>query len=359
VKAKGSKRELSGRQQNSLSPGTGGEGAHSSPFTLHALLGAALTLFAAALRPAHAEDALTLVLNWTPGAEHAPFFFAHDQGWYARAGIALNIEPVLGSPGAARRAAGEARSVAVADFVSVLRGQAQGVDVTAVLVLQPVSPWAFYFSEGGGVAGPSDFPGKRLAAQSQDPMRALWSVLAKRAGVDPGAVHWIEMANAAKPEALARREIDVALNPFLHNHLSYRKALGERMRVSWWHDLGFAAYGHVLVAGPALIDQDPDLLRRFVQVTQQAWSQCLATPQPCIDALGGANRHLDAAEQREVWDLVLQLARKDSNRGDSAGAFDQERVMATWRDLRSAFGLSELSGPKTSNVFLSPQRSNQ
>jgi NitT/TauT family transport system substrate-binding protein len=315
-------------------------------------------LFAAAVRPACAEDALTLVLNWTPGAEHAPFFFAHEQGWYAHEGIALRIEPVLGSPGAVQRAAGDARSVAVADFVSVLRTQAQGIDVTAVLVLQPVSPWAFYFHEGGSIAGLSDFTGKHLAAAPQDPMRALWKVVAGRAGIDPGAVRWVDIANAAKPEALARREIDVALNPFLHNHLIYRTALGERMRVLWWHDLGFAAYGHVLVAGPVLIGEDADLLRRFVRVTQRAWSQCLAAPQPCIDALQRANPDLDALEQRALFDAATQLARKASP-DDSSGAFDQERVAATWRDVRSAFGLNETSRPKTSNAFLSPQRSNQ
>ena len=315
-------------------------------------------LFAAAVRVACAEDALTLVLNWTPSAEHAPFFFAREQGWYAHEGIALQIEPVLGSPNALQRAASDARSVAVADFVSVLRGQARSIDVTAVLVLQPVSPWAFYFGQGTGIAAPSDFTGKRLAAQPQDPMRALWSVVAKRAGVDPGSIHWVDMANAAKPEALARREIDVALNPFLHNHVSYRKALGEQVRVLWWHDLGFTPYGHVLVAGRALIDEDPDLLRRFVRVTQRAWAQCLAAPQPCIDELEKANPHLDAAEQRELFDVAAQLARKASL-DELPGAFDRQRVMATWRDVRSAFGLDEAPGPKTSNAFVSAQRSNQ
>jgi len=31
-------------------------------------------------------------LNWTPTADHSPFYYAKAQGWYAKAGIDLSIE---------------------------------------------------------------------------------------------------------------------------------------------------------------------------------------------------------------------------------------------------------------------------
>ena len=32
--------------------------------------------------PAHAGEAVNLILNWTPTADHSPYYFAKAQGWY-------------------------------------------------------------------------------------------------------------------------------------------------------------------------------------------------------------------------------------------------------------------------------------
>lgn len=293
-----------------------------------------------------AEEQLTVVLNWAPNAEHAPLFHARQQGWYAQAGIAVEIEPVLGSPVAIERAMRGAHTLAVADFVAWLRASAAGAEGAAVMALEHGSPYAFYFDRRARLAGPGDFAGRRLAAQPQDPMRTLWPVLAAR-HVRPGtpssaasktaAVRWVDMGNAAKPEALARGEIDVALNPFLHNHLAYAAALSEQLDVAWWRDFGFEAYGLVLISGADLMRDAPALLRRFVAVTQRAWAQCRAAPTPCIDALIAAQPDLDRADSVALWQLAQPGPEATA---DAPGdAFDSARVERTWTDVEAAFGV--------------------
>jgi NitT/TauT family transport system substrate-binding protein len=313
-------------------------------------------LLAALCCAAQADERLTVVLNWVPNAEHAPLFHARRQGWYARAGIAVEIEPVLGSPIAIERATRGAHTLAVADFVAWLRASAGGAQGAAVMVLEHGSPYAFYFDRRAGLAGPGDFAGRRFAAQPQDPMRALWPVLAARhlragtpasAAGATAAVRWVDMGNAAKPDALARGEIDVALNPFLHNHLAYAAALGERLGVAWWRDLGFEAYGLVLISGAALMRDEAGLLRRFVAVTRRAWAQCRAAPAPCIDALIAAQPELDRADSAALWQLAQPGP--DLN-GD---AFDSSRVERTRTDVEAAFGVRPPeAGVLATNRFL-------
>ena len=43
--------------------------------------------------PAAAQTKLDFILNWVPGGDHAPYYYAKAQGWYAKEGIDLNIEP--------------------------------------------------------------------------------------------------------------------------------------------------------------------------------------------------------------------------------------------------------------------------
>ena len=211
-----------------------------------------------------ASDPLALVLNWVPGADHAPFIFALRQGWYAQAGIALTVDSVAGSPEAIKRATRDPGTLAVTDFISCLRARSGTTAVTAVMALQPLSPYAVYFSAASGIERVQDLAGKRIAAQPQDPMRRLWQPLAQRNAVAADSVSWVDRSNAAKPDALAAGEADAAFNPFLHNHLNYVAVLGADMRVLWWHELGFAAYGQVLVAPDELIRRSPELVRRFV-----------------------------------------------------------------------------------------------
>ena len=303
---------------------------------------------------AHSEEPLTLVLNWVPDAEHALFFYAKQRGWYRDAGIALTIDYVAGSPAAIQRAAQEARTLATSDFVAFLREYDKGVAVRAVMVLQPLSPYAIYSTEESGIRAMPDLASKKVGAQSQDPMRQLFSLLATRNGLQSSTVIWVDRSNAAKPDALANGEIDAALNPFLHNHLNYEATLGTRTRVLWWYDLGFAAYGHVLVANAGLLDQSSDVLRRFVAVTQRAWQQCLDIPSPCVDALLADHPNLDRAHEEALWQLVAAMTAKGVPVDAPIGAFDSTRVQRTLDDVRAAFTRTTSTAPSdpTTNAFI-------
>ena len=60
-----------------------------------ALFAAASTLLGAT--PAFADTQLDFILNWVPGGDHAPYYYAKKMGWYKEAGIDLNLEPGKGS----------------------------------------------------------------------------------------------------------------------------------------------------------------------------------------------------------------------------------------------------------------------
>ena len=46
---------------------------------------------------ARAAEPVSLLLNWTPTADHSPFYYAKQQGWYEKAGLDVTIEIGKGS----------------------------------------------------------------------------------------------------------------------------------------------------------------------------------------------------------------------------------------------------------------------
>jgi NitT/TauT family transport system substrate-binding protein len=185
----------------------------------------------------------------------------------------------------------------------------------------------------------------------QDPMRALWLALAEGNGIDASQIRWVPLSNAQKPDALAADEVDAALNPFLHNHLNYEAVLGRDLGVIWWHELGFSMPGHVLVAGTAWSESAPEVLGRFVAVTQRAWRDCLVDGSPCVDALVRANPQLDRERETALWRLVRGLS-ADAGRQATVGAFGDAAGAGATALVLHALRLAPGQDPVATERFL-------
>lgn len=277
--------------------------------------------------PAAGAERLRVCLNWAPGADHAPLYHARQEGWFAESDLAVDILPGGQSADTLRRLAGGECEAAVADFGALLAARAQGRDLVAVMAIGAHAPLAFYAAGGSALRTPADLTGKRIAGYFTDPPRRLWAAFAARHGLAPDAVHWIDLPNNAKVEALASGAVDVAANGFYHHHLDYATAFGDRLAALWWRDWGPDLLGNVLVLPAAALATPP--ADRFVGLARRAWLDCLSTPQPCLDALLAANTHLDPARETRKWPLAARSFAAPSESTGQLGCLDPARVRET------------------------------
>jgi len=70
--------------------------------------------------PVQAGESVSLVLNWTPGADHSPIYYAKSEGWYEKAGIDLAIEIGKGSSVSALKVGSGAATFGIADLATML-----------------------------------------------------------------------------------------------------------------------------------------------------------------------------------------------------------------------------------------------
>src|SRR5258708_2133044 len=70
--------------------------------------------------PVSAGEAVNLILNWTPTADHSPYYYAKAQGWYEKAGIDLTIETGKGSGVSAAKVGSGGAPFGVADLATML-----------------------------------------------------------------------------------------------------------------------------------------------------------------------------------------------------------------------------------------------
>src|SRR2546423_6242676 len=107
------------------------------------VVGLALAL-AAPAAPAGAAESVNLLLNWTPTADHSPYYYAKAQGWYEKAGIDLSIEVGKGSGVSAAKVGSGGSPFGVADLATMLVAKSKGADTVAVMSVYANTGQTFY-----------------------------------------------------------------------------------------------------------------------------------------------------------------------------------------------------------------------
>jgi len=310
-------------------------------------------LIAAATAPAAAQQKLDFILNWVPGGDHAPYYYAKAQGWYAKEGIDLNLEPGKGSMLAVQKVGAAANPIGLADMGNVLLGRAKGADSVGVFNVYANSPQGLYWLKSSGIKGIKDFPGKKIGNPAADGARPMWPAIAKANGIDAKSVTWVNIDANSKLSALKSKAIDVTTS-FYNIHHIFQKELGDDMGFVAWRDVGLNPYGNSVIVNADFLKKNKPLIDKFVKVTQRAFAACVKDPTPCVKALVDANGALLFDDQMQNWRLVEVLMSDKTSREVALGIHDDARMKADYELVRDYIGIDKPFDVKTTytNEFL-------
>ncbi|MCA3180014.1 MAG: ABC transporter substrate-binding protein [Burkholderiaceae bacterium] len=320
--------------------------------------GAAATLAlacAAAFAPiaANAQTKIDFILNWVPGGDHAPYYFAKKQGWYAKEGIDLNLEPGRGSALATQKVGAGANPIGLADMGGVLVAKGKGADLVAVYNVYANSPQGLYWLKSSGIKSVKDLVGKKIGNPAADGARTMWPALARANGIDPKSVTWVNIDANAKLSALKAKSID-ATTSFYNIHHIFQAELGDDMGFLAWRDAGLNPYGNSIVVNAEFLAKNRPLVDRFVKVTQRAFAACVAQPNPCVQALVEANGALKFDNELTNWKLVEVLMSDRFARETALGIHEDGRMKADYELVREYIGIDKPFDVKSvyTNEFL-------
>jgi len=310
-------------------------------------------LIAAAAAPAAAQQKLDFILNWVPGGDHAPYYYAKKLGWYAKEGIDLNLEPGKGSMLAVQKVGSGGNPIGLADMGNVLIGKGKGADTVGVFNVYANSPQGLYWLKSSGIKGIKDFPGKKIGNPAADGARPMWPALAKANGIDPKSVIWVNVDANAKLSALKSKAIDVTTS-FYNIHHIFQKELGDDMGFVAWREVGLNPYGNSVVVNEDFLKKNKPLIGKFVKVTQRAFADCVKDPKPCVQALVEANGALTFDNEMQNWRLVEVLMSDKTSREVALGIHDDARMKADYELVRDYVGIDKPFDVKTTytNEFL-------
>jgi NitT/TauT family transport system substrate-binding protein len=304
---------------------------------------------------ARAADKVSLVLNWTIGADHAPIYWALKQGLYKQAGVDLSVEIGKGSGYASQRVGINAAQFGISDMPTAMQARGEGADLVGVLALYNKSPYTIYWKKSRGIKSIKDLPGHKIGTPPADAARQMWPAIAKAAGIDAASVSWVNIAPDAKFAALQSNTIDVTTN-FYNIHFVGERLFGDDLGFLRLSEIGFNPYGNAFFVNGGYAKDHPDAVKNFVRVTQKAYLTCIQTPQPCLQAVVEAASQ-DPVDLDKSWKLTTELM--GGTKGQVFGAFEPERVSKDYELIKTTFGTKPYSYESIfSNQYLDPSAKN-
>jgi len=274
----------------------------------------ALAVLAASSIAVHADDAVSLRLNWYFGGLHVPFYYGKEKGFYKAEGIDLTINEGRGSANTVQVVAAGSDTFGLADSSSVIATAAKGADVKSVMSLLNSTGFSVVSLASAGIKTPKDLEGKKLAVSPGDPLGQLFRALAASNKLDMSKISFVQVDPAAKVVAVLEKRVDALLGG-ADDQFFLIKYKGETPAALRYADHGANIVGMTILTRESTIKDKGDLVRRFVRATVRSWEEAKKDPQAAVDATMKVKPDLNRASQLDQLKVDLGLMDSPNSKG--------------------------------------------
>jgi len=220
---------------------------------------------------------VTLLLGFRPDVQFAPFYVGQQDGYYADVGLEVSIEHKQ-APDVQRLVADGQAELGVADATDVMIARTSGIPVVYVSTLYERFPVAIIGRKGKVPADPAGLAGKTIGTPGKfgSSWHALLALLSA-GGLSEKDVTIREYPQFNQADGLANGDVDL-ITGFRNNEPLQLKAKGIAVDLLTIDQIA-PLPGPGTIVGQALLDSDPDLVRRFAQATARAQKAVIDDPE--------------------------------------------------------------------------------
>ncbi|WP_437584093.1 ABC transporter substrate-binding protein [Paramicrobacterium sp. CJ85] len=281
--------------------------------------------------------AVTLMLNWYPYGEHAPFYYGVDQGIFEKHGIDLTIKAGQGSTKTAQAVGQQQVDFGWADTPAVLANIDKGVGIKSVGVFLQTTPSAVQVFSDSGIESPEDLKGKTIAVSAGDAPTTTFPAYLEAVGLTESDVKQQNLDAAGKIAAMLSGQVD-GLIGFAHDQgPTIAEKSGKDVTYLRYADAGLNFYSNGLIAPDETITNDPDLVSAMVAATSEAFAAAVEDPDAAVASMEGKDPQLPSQEVLEnQWKETIKLLHTDATEGEAPGVNADEDWEATITVLSEA-----------------------
>jgi NitT/TauT family transport system substrate-binding protein len=272
--------------------------------------------------------------------KHGIFFVALEKGYYKEAGLDVTIVPGSGSLVAVQMVAAGRDTFGFADAGTMILGRAQGAMVKDVGMIHAKSPFSVITLKKYNIKTPKEFEGKSIASEPGGSSFIMLPIFFKLAGVDAGKVKVIPTDPTSKVPGLLAGRFE-GVGSYLVSDPPVIVASGEEPVVFAYTDYGFKMYSNGLIASDKQIQEDPDLVRRFVQATFKGIKYANDHPDEAAQILVKHVPEINPKAAKMGIELACQILWTDEAKANGIGYMTKEMWELTQKNMVDYMGLKQ------------------
>lgn len=283
----------------------------------------------------------TLMLNWYPYGEHAPFYYGVQEGIFAKHGIDLTVDAGQGSTKTVQAVGSGQADFGWADTPAVLSNIDKGVKVKSAGVFLQTTPSAVQVFADSGIENPQDLVGRTIAVSAGDAPTTTFPIYLNKVGVPEDQVTQQSLDAAGKMAAMLSGRVD-GLIGFAHDQgPTIANKSGREVRYLRYSDAGLNFYSNGLIVNTSTIADNSELVQSMVDATSEAYAAAVDNPEAAVDAMVGKDPQMPPREVLlQQWQQTIPLLSTPATANQVPGANAEEDWKTTIATLSEA-GLLE------------------
>jgi NitT/TauT family transport system substrate-binding protein len=311
---------------------------------------------------AQALDPVRLSLEFRIYGGNAPMFLAAENGIFRDQGLNVTLDGSAGSGESVTRVASGTHEFGLADLSTLVEFAARNPNVAPKLIMPLFDrfPAVVLSLKRKPVNSLKDLAGVKLGTGTSDAGAKILPALLALHNIDPASINRMTIDVKLRDTMLLRGEVDavIAFDYTAIFNLLDNGVKMEDINLLYYSDHGFDFWGNSLIASRAMIEKNPDLVRRVAAGVARAWVVGARERDAAINAVTKRDRLLNAKTERARMDWVLdRLILTPNVRQNGLGQVNAERmargigVLKDGFDLKTAPSMADLYDGR----FLPPQ----
>lgn len=291
---------------------------------------------------ASADTSVPFALDWKFEGPSAPYFDAIDKGYFADAGLSVEITAGSGSLDAIPKVATGAFPVGFADINSLIKflDQNPGAPVTAAMMIYDKPPFAVIGRKSLGIEKPADLEGKVLGAPPPDGAWAQFPIFAAENGLDMSKIKVEPVGFPTREPMLTEGKVDAITGFSFSSYLNLvRLGVPETdITTLLMADYGVDLYGNAIIVNTDYAKAHPEVIKGFLGAVAKGWKDAIADPAAAIPALIKRNPAADAALETRRLQLAIDAnVVTDYTTAHGLGGIDPERFANSLAQIATTY----------------------
>jgi NitT/TauT family transport system substrate-binding protein len=249
-------------------------------------------------------EQVRIQFDWIADSQYTPTLLAMERGYFAEEGL----EPIIAEGGGTVSAAqvlGAGRAdIVVGTLDQVPLAVAQGIDLTAVAIIEPVSSSAIIVLADSEINEPTDLEGKTVGTLAGAASGVLLEPFLRAVNVDPATVETANVPFPSQVPLLIEGQFD-AITGFTRAQGAIAQVAGAETRHFRYADHGINFVSTGIYTRTEVIAERPDMVRGVVRAILRGLADMIEDPAAAVEV--GAREYPQHYENRDYADLHGEL----------------------------------------------------